>query len=498
MSLSLYNTYSKKKEALSLQDPGHAKVYVCGPTVYDYAHLGHARCYVVYDVLVRHLRTSAIKVTYVRNITDVDDKIINRSKENNEDPGKLAQRFTEAFWQDMKQLGNAPADIEPTVSEHMPQIITLIETLIDKGAAYASEGDVYFSVEHFKKYGALSGRKLNQMSMGASGRLEQSDAVKKKNPADFALWKSSPQSELGWQSPWGYGRPGWHIECSTMSMNYLGNTLDLHGGGLDLVFPHHENEIAQSEAATGMPFANMWMHNGFVEVSKEKMSKSLGNFFTIREVFKFAEPEAVRFFVLNIHYRAPLNLDWKTDEQGHVISFPAIEEAERRLEYLYRSKERIAHIPENRLSSGDGPKHDVIDNFIPRIKACLDDDLNTCTALAALNEFLKHVNELADSLKKKKATINRHTFEHIIEGFTYVGKALGLGNEAAEQWLGRVQDRRLTRSGLSKDQIEDFIAKRNAARAAKDYAASDGIRDQLTAMGVELCDTPYGTEWRMI
>ena len=309
MSLRLYNTLTSKKEPFEPTEPGHAKVYVCGPTVYDYAHLGHGRSCIVYDVLVRHLRAIGTKVTFVRNVTDVDDKILKRASETNTKPTELAERFAAAYAEDMGRLGNLEPDLEPRVSTHMDDIIALIERLIEGGHAYASHGDVYFSVESFADYGKLSHRNLDQLKAGASERLDETETARKQHPADFALWKSSEDAAWGWDSPWGRGRPGWHIECSTMSMKHLGDTLDLHGGGLDLVFPHHENEIAQSEAATGQPFSRFWMHNGFVEVDKEKMSKSLGNFFTARDLFDRVEPEAIRYFMMTVHYRAPLNLD---------------------------------------------------------------------------------------------------------------------------------------------------------------------------------------------
>jgi cysteinyl-tRNA synthetase len=280
MNVRLYNTLTGQKEPFAPADPKHARIYVCGPTVYDYAHLGHARCYIVYDVLVRHLRSNGMKVTYVRNITDVDDKILKRAAETSTEPTELAARFAAAYSEDMHRLGNLDPDIEPRVSTHLEDIFSLVQRLIDGGHAYLADGDVYFAVESFPEYGKLSHRDLGKMKVGASDRLDDAQTARKRHPADFALWKKSEDDAWGWDSPWGRGRPGWHIECSAMSMKHLGETLDLHGGGLDLVFPHHENEIAQSEAATGKPFARCWMHNGFVEVDKEKMSKSLGNFFT--------------------------------------------------------------------------------------------------------------------------------------------------------------------------------------------------------------------------
>ena len=355
MNVRLYNTLTGQKEPFEPAEPDHARVYVCGPTVYDYAHLGHARCYVVYDVLVRHLRADGMKVTYVRNVTDVDDKILKRAAETGTEPTVLAARFADAYSEDMHRLGNLDPDVEPRVSTHLEDIFALVQRLVDGDHAYVSDGDVYFSVESFSDYGKLSHRDLGQMKLGASERLDETKAARKRHPADFALWKKSEEDAWGWDSPWGRGRPGWHIECSAMSMKHLGDTLDLHGGGLDLVFPHHENEIAQSEAATGKPFARCWMHNGFVEVDKEKMSKSLGNFFTARDLFDRVEPEAIRYFMMTVHYRAPLNLDWTLDDAGNVTGFPQFEEAERRVAYLYKTKQRLEGLPPKRVVDGDGP-----------------------------------------------------------------------------------------------------------------------------------------------
>ena len=449
MPLQLRNTLTQKKEPFKPADPDHARIYICGPTVYDYAHLGHARCYVVYDVLVRHLRESGMKVTYVRNITDVDDKILKRSKEAGEAPETLSARFTKAYHEDMARLGNLEPDVEPKVSEHLTDIVELIETLIDKGHAYAAGGDVYFDVQSFPGYGKLSHRKLDQLAAGASGRLDQQEAKRKKHPADFALWKKSEADEPGWDSAWGRGRPGWHIECSAMSMRYLGETFDLHGGGQDLVFPHHENEIAQSEAATGKTFATCWMHNGFVEVDKEKMSKSLGNFFTAR-----------------------------------------------RVEYLYATHERLASIPEKRIvDGGDAPKE--LARFPEALRQALDDDLNMPVALARTAELLKSVNELVDQASAKKGKAARAAVEAAERAFEALDRSLGLGHQDATEVLTRIRDRRARQRGLSPATVEEKIAARTEARKQKDFAAADGIRDELAALGVELHDSPDGTTWTM-
>ncbi len=497
MNVRLYNTLTGQKEPFEPADPDHARVYVCGPTVYDYAHLGHARCYLVYDVLVRHLRSNGMKVTYVRNITDVDDKILKRAAETGSEPTALATRFADAYSEDMHRLGNLDPDVEPRVSTHLEDILALVQRLIDGGHAYLADGDVYFSVESFPRYGKLSHRDLTKMKVGASDRLDDAQTARKHHPADFALWKKSDGDAWGWESPWGRGRPGWHIECSAMSMKHLGDTLDLHGGGLDLVFPHHENEIAQSEAATGKPFARCWMHNGFVEVDKEKMSKSLGNFFTARDLFDRVEPEAIRYFMMTVHYRAPLNLDWTLDEAGNVTGFPQFEEAERRVAYLYKTKQRLEGLPPKRIADSDAPCPAEIAGFGRALRESLDDDLNMPVALAKLADFLKGVNELCDQAMRKKGTAPKSSVEQAKAGFGALEAELGLGTEAADAILARIRDRRAMATGLETASVEQRIAERNEARKSKDFAKADRIRDELEALGVELLDGPEGTGWTM-
>ncbi|KPK10970.1 MAG: hypothetical protein AMJ62_16575 [Myxococcales bacterium SG8_38] len=498
MSVRLHNTLTGRKEPFEPAEPGHARIYVCGPTVYDYAHLGHARCYVVYDVLVRHLRANGMKVTYVRNITDVDDKILKRASETGTEPTALAARFAEAYAEDMRRLRNLDPDVEPKVSKHLDDIVALVQRLIDGGHAYVSDGDVYFSVESFPEYGKLSHRHLSQMKLGASERLDEAQTARKRHPADFALWKKSEEGGWGWDSPWGRGRPGWHIECSTMSMKHLGDTLDLHGGGLDLVFPHHENEIAQSEAATGKPFARCWMHNGFVEVDKEKMSKSLGNFFTARDLFDRVEPEAIRYFMMTVHYRAPLNLDWTLDEAGNVTGFPQFEEAERRVAYLYKTKQRLAGLPAERIVESETSVPPELGGFSEMLREALDDDLNMPVALARLSDFLKAVNELCDNAMRKKGKAARTAVELAEAGFHALKAELGLGAQDAEGVLLRIRDRRARARGLDNEAIEKRIAARARARQAKDFAEADRIRDALSARGVELLDGPEGTDWDIL
>lgn len=464
MTLQIHNTLTAKKELFEPNETGRARIYVCGPTVYDYAHIGHVRCYVVFDVLVRHLRESGLQVTYARNITDIDDKIINRAAQTGEPPLQLARRFADEFHADMAEVGVLPADIEPRVSDHLPEIFALIGRLLEKGAAYQADGDVYFSVRDFPGYGKLSRRSLSELAFGASGRVSDAEAQRKRDPADFALWKSAKPGELSWPSPWGDGRPGWHIECSAMSMRYLGESFDLHGGGLDLIFPHHENEIAQSEAATGKILARYWMHNGFIEVAKEKMSKSLGNFFTARQCFKLVEPEALRYFVLTVHYRSPLNLDWTVDASGQVTGFPQVEEAERRVEYIYETRRRLQNISSENIDPTSAPPL-ALAEFGARLREALDDDLNMPTALAVTADFLKQVNELAEPTGKKRARIGKAALEAAQSGFGQLERVLGLGGQNPAAFLTRVRGRRAKRRGLVEAEIKRQL-RRGWRRAA--------------------------------
>ena len=492
-SLRLQDTLSGQKKPFVTQKPGEAQIYVCGPTTYDYAHLGHARCYLVYDVLVRHLRATGLKVKYVRNITDIDDNIIKRAAEAGKEPLALAAEFAATYHEDFGRLGYVEPDVEPKVSEHLPQIFAMVQTLIDKGHAYQSEGDVYFAVDTFSEYGKLSHRDMSQHEDGASARLDTAQQTRKKNSADFALWKGVREDEVGWDSPFGRGRPGWHIECSAMSTAHIGETLDLHGGGLDLVFPHHENEIAQSECATGACYSTHWMHNGFVEVDKTKMSKSLGNFFTARELFERVEPEAIRLFMMTVHYRAPINLEWTLDDENRVSGFPQLEEAERRLAYLYETKQRVASIPEGRIVERDEPAPQPIVDFPVKLKEGLDDDLNMPVALAAMSELLKTANELVDKAKAKKGKVSRMALDQLEVAFVALEAELGLGSDAADAILVRMRDRRAAAVGIDDAFVQSRIVARAEARASKDFDEADAIRAALIEKGVELHDAPTGT-----
>jgi cysteinyl-tRNA synthetase len=495
MTLHLHDTQSDRKQPLQPGEPSHVRLYVCGPTVYDHSHIGHMRTATTYDVLVRYLREQSVRVSYVRNVTDIDDKIIRRAAERGEAPSELAARYEAAFHEDTARLGLLAPDAQPRVSEHLEQIRALITRLVDKGAAYASDGDVYFDVMAFPGYGKLSHRKQADLEHGASGRVDDEETRRKRHPVDFALWKGSKPGEPSWQSPWGPGRPGWHIECSAMCLEHLGETIDIHGGGLDLVFPHHENELAQSEAATGKPLSRIWMHGGFIECGREKMSKSLGNFLTARESFELAEPEALRYLLLTVHYRAPLGVEWTRDDAGRATGCPQLDDAERRVEYVYRTRARLAAIPEARVEDG-GVVPEELSGYRTRLLAALDDDLNMPVALAVTAELLKQVNELCERTKGKQR-IPRAAVQAAGEAFEALGRVLGLGTQEPEAVLSRVRARRAGRLGLSEGDVQAKIDARIAARQARDFAAADRLRDELAALGVELMDSAAGTSWRI-
>jgi cysteinyl-tRNA synthetase len=474
MALRIFSTLTGEKEAFAPLRPPKVGVYVCGVTSYDYSHIGHARCYVAFDVAVRVLRARGYEVTFVRNFTDIDDKIIKRASELGEAPGTLSERFIAAYHEDMEALGVARADIEPRVTGHIPEIVALIGKLVERGLAYASEGDVYFAVRAFPDYGKLSRRKLDDMRAGA--RVEPGE--QKRDPLDFALWKAAKPGEPFWESPWGPGRPGWHIECSAMSERYLGETFDLHAGGKDLVFPHHENEIAQSVGASGKLFAKAWMHNGFVTVDEEKMSKSLGNFFTIREVLKKFEPEALRLFLLGTHYRSPIN-----------FSDVGVAEAERRLDYFYETLLKADEVADASVESGsmtDAP------TFAATLDAALDDDFNTPEALAALSAPFTKLNDLLARPSKGKIP----EIVGLAGALRAATGVLGICQQAPSSYLARRYARVMVERGLDSAKVEEVVARRTAARAARDFAAADALRQELLALGVEVKDTPAGTVWK--
>lgn len=457
--LQIYNTMTRRKEVFTPIEANKVKMYVCGITVYDLCHIGHARVMVSFDMITRYLRHRGYDVNYVRNITDVDDKIIRRAQENSEPVDTLTERMIQAMHDDEDRLNVLRPDHEPRATHHIQDILTMVQTLIDKGFAYAADnGDVYYRVNKFEGYGKLTNRNLDDMQAGA--RVDVQDA--KENPMDFVLWKAAKEGEVSWDSPWGKGRPGWHIECSAMSTCCLGNHFDIHGGGPDLPFPHHENEIAQSEAATGETYANTWMHAGAVRVDQEKMSKSLGNFFTIREVLEKYNPEVVRYFLLSSHYRSGINYS----EDG-------LKAARQSLERFYTALQGV----EAAQVAAEG-------EWVERFKTAMDDDFNTAEAFALLFELAKQLNIAKKSGDSAQAA-------QLAGTLLQFGEVLGLFYQDADSFLkGEPQS-----GGLSEEEIEAQIEARKQARLNKDFAESDRIRDALLAQGIVLKDSREGTSW---
>ena len=452
--LRIHNTLTRTKEIFVPLQAGHVRMYVCGMTVYDLCHLGHARVFVVFDMVTRWLRASGLQVEYVRNVTDIDDKIIRRAEENGETPATLTERFITAMHEDERALGVLPPDHEPRATQYVAQMLTMIGQLERKGLAYAApNGDVYYRVREFAAYGKLSGKSLDELRAGERVEVDKY----KHDPLDFVLWKAAKAGEPAWDSPWGKGRPGWHIECSAMSAELLGQHFDIHGGGQDLQFPHHENEIAQSEGAHDCKFVNVWMHNGFVRVDNEKMSKSLGNFFTIREILKKFDAEVVRFFILRAQYRSPLN-----------YSDAHLEDARASLTRLYIAL-RGGEATDGEVN-WDAP-HAV------RFKAAMDDDFNTAEAIAVLFDLAGEANR------------GQTEAAHLLRG---LGAILGLLQANVETFLKTG----VAGAGLQENEIDALIAARQMARKTKDFAESDRIRDVLMADGIILEDGPTGTHWR--
>jgi len=463
--LKIYNTLTRNKEVFQPRIAGKVGMYVCGMTVYDYCHIGHARVMVVFDTVARYLRYSGYDLTYVRNITDIDDKIIQRANENGEEFGKLTARFIDAMHEDERALAVLVPDIEPRATQSIDAIVAMIEALIAKGLAYVgSNGDVFYAVTKFKDYGKLSGKKLEDLQAGERVDVD----LAKQNPMDFVLWKMAKANEPAWPSPWGLGRPGWHIECSAMSTCCLGNHFDIHGGGMDLQFPHHENEIAQSEGATGEKFVNLWMHNGFVRVNEEKMSKSLGNFFTVREVLKQYRPEVIRFFILSSHYRSPLNY---SDEQ--------LDDAGAALTRLYTA-----------LRGVDANQGALEADYKVRFEQAMDDDFNTPVAVSVLFDLARELNKAKADNQEKAVTL--------AATLKYLGGLLGILQDDPEAFLkGGFESTLTARDSSFADEVEQQIQLRLEAKKNKDWAAADRIRDELKAKGVILEDVAGGTTWRL-
>ncbi len=484
MSIRIYNTLTRTKEPLQPLEEGHVKLYVCGITSYDYCHIGHARSALVFDMVVRYLRHRGYKVTFVRNFTDIDDKIINRANEQGIDSASLALRFINEFYTDMDALGTLRPDIEPKATEHIAEMIALIQELIDKGMAYPADGDVYFRVEQFNGYGQLSGRGLEDMQAGA--RVEIND--RKQHPMDFVLWKGAKPGEPKWTSPWGDGRPGWHIECSAMSRKYLGDTFDIHGGGKDLVFPHHENEIAQSCGASGKPFAKMWMHHGFVTIKDEKMSKSLGNFLTIRDVLKQYEPEVLRLFIFSTQYRNPLDFT-ETALQDAVSGLARMYECLARVDALADGGSAASIIAE--------PDRQDLLSLTERFHKAMDNDFNTAQAVAHLFEAIKNINKVLRVLPDAPAAEDITLLRTTAATFRDLAGVLGLVQKNPAEIVAHNKAKVLADIELSEAAINELITKRNQARAAKDWATSDAVRDQLLTHNIVLKDSPEGTTWEV-
>ena len=464
--LKIYNTLTRKKEIFTPRIAGKVGMYVCGMTVYDYCHIGHARVMVVFDTVARYFRHSGYELTYVRNVTDIDDKIIQRANEKAEDNltsmercTALTEKFIEAMHEDERALAVLPVDIEPKATQSIVDIVAMIEKLITNGLAYVgSNSDVFYAVNKFESYGQLSGKKLDELQAGERVNVDEA----KNNPLDFVLWKMAKAGEPAWESPWGLGRPGWHIECSAMSTCCLGNHFDIHGGGMDLQFPHHENEIAQSEGATGEPFVNYWMHNGFVRVDDEKMSKSLGNFFTVREVLKKYRPEIIRFFILSSHYRSPLNY---SDTQ--------LDESQSALTRLYTAL-RGVEIVETKI--------DV--DYQTRFQAAMDDDFNTALALAVLFDIAKELNKVKADVKKSQI---------LAVTLRFLSLVLGILQDSPEEFLKGGE----SSNSLSSEEIEQLIQQRIDAKQNKDWGMADKIRNNLKEQGIILEDAAGNTTtWR--
>ena len=490
MPQKIFNTATRKKEVLQTIKEGAIGIYVCGITAYDVCHIGHARAAIVFDVAVRHLRSRGYRVTYVKNFTDIDDKIIDRAKKEGVSIKEIAEKYIKLHDEDMAALGVVTPTVTPKATEHMAEMIALISVLLEKGHAYCVEGDVYFAVNNFHQYGGLSGRNLEDMIAGA--RVDIND--KKKNPLDFVLWKNSKEGEPFWESPWGKGRPGWHIECSAMSRKYLGETFDIHGGGEDLVFPHHENEIAQSQAATGKPLANYWMHNGFVKINSEKMSKSLGNIFPVREILKIYHPEVLRLFMLQSHYRSPVDYSESSlaeTRSGLVRCYTTLQLLK---ETLGKPTTSAAAANEKNLAKQQ--------EYISKLKdlkekfdSSLDDDFNTAQALGCVFEAVRLMNNFMAIEKNMPAAIKTNIFDEAKKTFAHFGAILGVFQDDPDHFFNFDREIEVRKRGLNVGEIESLIRERQAARAAKDWTKADAIRQALADLHVVLKDAANTTSW---
>ena len=492
MTVKLFDSRTRRKVDVEPLVPGKLGIYVCGPTPYAPAHIGHARSNIAFDVVRRYLVWRGFEVKFVRNVTDVEDKIIKAAHVTGEPPLVLAARFTAEYDKDMAAVGSQAPDVVPLVSEHIPEIVALTEALILAGKAYAVNGDVYYAVTKFAPYGALSGQSVDELQAGA--RVDVNE--QKENPLDFALWKAAKPGEPSWPSPWGPGRPGWHIECSAMCKKHLGDTFDIHGGGKDLIFPHHENEIAQSQGVTGEgTFARLWMHNGFVNFSGEKMSKSLGNVFNVADLVTRYDGEAVRFFMVQHHYRAPINFEVVKRDDDSGVDFPGLDEAEKRLAYFYSTLSRADDFL-GAATPDTGALAPGAEGLADRVRAAMDDDLNTSVVVAELGETAKLMNKLLEDPKAVAKDVRKRTLATLARDLREVaGGALGLLARPPREMLHARRSRLCARRGLDPARVEQLLADRAAARAAKDFTRADAIREELRTLAVEVMDTPRGVDW---
>jgi cysteinyl-tRNA synthetase len=485
--MRLYNTLKRQKEEFVPINDNKVSMYVCGITAYDLCHIGHARSSVVFDVLYRYLKHKGYDVTFIRNFTDIDDKIIKRANEVGQEAAEIAEKFIGEFYVDMDKLAIQRPEFEPKCTAHIPEMIKLTQELIEKDHAYATpSGDVYFKVRSFEGYGKLSGRNIDELESGA--RINPGE--EKLDPLDFALWKGAKPGEPSWESPWGQGRPGWHLECSAMSEKYAPLPLDIHGGGQDLSFPHHENEIAQSEAATGKPFANYWVHNGFVQINSEKMSKSLGNFFTIRDILEQFLPETLRYFLLTMHYRSPLD-----------FSFDALEEAEKGIKRVYSALAQVeVELAKSKWKKSPFPEELVteLDEIEKHFMEAMEDDMNTAGALGHVFSAVRLAGRICEDKNLRKSEGCKALFERLQADFKQWGSVLGIFERVPAEYLTELRDNRAARAGIDPAKVQGLLDARKNARKDKDFEKSDAIRDELVAMKVEVKDTPQGATWDVL
>jgi cysteinyl-tRNA synthetase len=491
MSLKIFNTVTRKKEVFVPVREGKVGIYVCGITAYDVCHIGHARAAVVFDVIVRHLRSRGYQVTYVKNFTDIDDKIINRARKEGVDFREISERYILLHNEDMAALGVQTPSVTPRATQHMQEMIDIIDVLMAKGFAYAIDGDVYFSVNKFQQYGGLSGRNLDDLLAGA--RVDVND--RKQNPMDFALWKKAKEGEPFWESPWGQGRPGWHIECSAMSRRYLGDTFDIHGGGEDLIFPHHENEIAQSQAATGQPPANYWIHNGFVKVNSEKMSKSLGNIFPIGEILKSYSPEVLRLFMLQSHYRSPIDYSENSLNETRTVLL-------RCYTTLQQMKEMISGPAGKKAVSGADKSPSIKEDYVgkfteltEKFDAALDDDFNTAQGLGYVFDAVRLTNNFIVAEKNTNTPGKSAVLDAAKKSFEHFGAVLGILQYDPDRFFQTDKEMESRKKGLDTAEIERLIKDRQAARLAKDWQKADEIRQKLADLHIVLKDSGNTTTW---